>query len=63
MQRGMLVTQTTADEPIEYEVRRVHRDGTVTIRARFHLDRNENCTGPFLGMLYRVDPGALRPLH
>ena len=41
-----------------YVVRRVHRDGTITLEARFALFRGKEKPG-YLGHKYRVNPDGL----
>lgn len=42
-------------------VRRVHRDGTVTVEARFVLDKDGNATGGYLNHRYRISAKLLSP--
>lgn len=44
---------------IEARVERVHRDGTYTIKACFHLEAGKR-VGGWLGYRYRVSPAILR---
>lgn len=38
---------------------RVHRDGTVTVEARFSLDFEGEITGTYLGYRYRLERALL----
>lgn len=44
---------TTAERTVRYRVERTHRDGTVTVRAIFALDKDGNDRPGYLGDLYR----------
>ena len=43
------------DFDVSADVLRVHRDGTVTVRARFPLDDDGKEDGNWLGYTYRFD--------
>lgn len=45
-----------------YQVLTVHRDGSYTVRAMFHLNEDGTDSSGFLGFKYRVDGSALAPV-
>jgi hypothetical protein len=50
------------DFDVRAKVRRLHRDGSVTVEAQWCLDDNGNddTRAGFLGYKYRIDPSHLR---
>jgi hypothetical protein len=62
MKRGTKVTYRLWHTPaghVEAVVRRLHRDGSATVEARFFVDPDGRRSGCYLGYRYRVDTGLL----
>jgi len=60
--KHQFVTYRVHNQTISAIVRRVHRDGTATVEARFVLDEEGNVTpGCYLGYRYRYAQSALTP--
>lgn len=55
-----IVTYQANNDTIRAIVRRVHRDGTVTVEARHVLDRKGRAVGGYIGFRYRVRARDLR---
>lgn len=51
----------TGDSKVRAMVTRVHRDGSVTVQARFFVRPDGTDLPGFLGYKYRMDAGDLRP--
>lgn len=64
MKRGDHITYSpgqTGKVRVRGIVRRIHRDGTVTVEARFFLDPDGKDVPGYLGYTYRMDPEHLKP--
>lgn len=60
MKKGDFVTyRCAADGQVRAIVRTVHRDGSVTVEARHHLNREGNPDGGYLGYKYRLAQSIL----
>lgn len=59
MQRGETVFYTNGENVVRASVISIHRDGTITVEAKFFHRDGEDVAG-YLGYRYRTSPAYLR---